>query len=124
VLKSSLAFAFGILVMIAAAPGSGQDRKEPEPLKAPYTERVTYRYWNISDRHFINPRTVDAFHKEKDGKVTYQLGRRNAGSSLPSVGSEIIDEAGAVWMVTKAVNGSERFITYVVLKKAAPKQKD
>jgi hypothetical protein len=117
----ALFLTLGVLAVTAADPTPAQEPKDEPPLKSPYTERITYRYWSGSLGKHLADRRVEAYRKEKDGRVKFFLRSNQAGTGLPPPMSEIIDKDGVIWVVTKSSAG-DQYMAEVARKPAAAKK--
>jgi hypothetical protein len=95
-------FTTGVLTMAATSEvDAGQDKKD-EPKKAE-NEAVTVRQWIASDKIFLKPRDRLALRGEVKGVPVWRFSQGDRGV-VPTVGSEIIDKDGVVWVVTLVVD--------------------
>jgi hypothetical protein len=98
----------GTLAMTATADEKTDEPKDDE-LKAPYTTKVTYRQID-KGRLIREAKDVHAFQKTTDGRVTWHLRKRGITGGLPQPGSEVVDDKGKVWVVTKANSLESRYV--------------
>jgi hypothetical protein len=73
-----------------------------EERAALYPHKVTIRAWNSRDNWFFDARSLDAKRADNpDGTVRFTFHASQMGTNTtPSIGSEITDAAGVVWVVT------------------------
>ena len=110
-----LLFTLGTLAMSTAVA----DDKKRDPQKAEsYDEVVTVRQWYGGK--FLNPvKDQPAYRGENGGKMVFYTKPQADNAKTPK-GSEITDKDGTVYVVEKAIEGSDFWINYV---KPKPKGK-
>lgn len=111
----------------------GQDKKDKKPVPKPnddksYTEKVSVRRMlkDTTKGEFLvtNPaKDVPAFKWVEEGKPTKYF-MKVKGASVPTVGTEITDEAGTVWVVTRVIGGTAQGYSTSEVKEKEPAKKD
>ena len=105
--------------MTATDADATQDKKDEK-----WPDRVALRRWDSQGKQFLPEiKDVHARYKElgrTDKKTAWEL--RNANLPTPTVGSEITDKDGVVWVVTKLSRGDEETLCYAEKKDARKKE--
>lgn len=112
--------------------GTADEKKDKKAAPKPnddksYTEKVSVRRCesDTTKGKFLvtNPaKDVPAFKWEEEGKPTKYF-MKVRGASVPTVGTEITDEAGKVWVVTRVIGGiAQGYSTSEVKEKPAEKK--
>jgi hypothetical protein len=124
----SLVFAMGA-IMTATEAEAGQEKKEEEPPKAPYTQWMSVRAWAANDKKFLNPHNNTPAmwpkdnkgepRKDKDGSQWIILGHGVDSATGPK--SELTDRAGKVFVVVRVVDRGTGSTTLTIIPK--PEQK-
>lgn len=110
--RAVVAITLGVLVMPTEAPA--QERKETKV-------KATVKSWQ--SKIFLKPKEdVDARKVEVDGKtVAFFIPNQQAiGRAKPTVGSEITDADGAVYVVTNCGSGASGETDIIVKPKPKP----
>lgn len=92
---------------------NGQEKKSPAD-KTSYTEKVTVKHWT-GDKFLTPSDNIPAFRTEIKEQTVFYTKPRTSNSHSPK-GSEITDDKGVTWVVSKVSKGTTFHINYVTKK--------